>query len=535
MWTAGWRDEVWARLSGPWDILIIGGGITGAGILREATRIGLRALLLEANDFASGTSGRSSKLVHGGLRYLRHGQLGTTIASVGERNQLLREGKGLVTPLGFVYAAYRDDRLPLWLFGMGLAVYDVLGLRWGHKRYAPRSLGRLLPHLNQDRLVGGYRYFDAQTDDARLVLRVIREAVAHGGIALNYARVDSLLRSADGRVRGAVVRDTAPAGPDHRLTEVSGRTAEVEAAVVVNATGEAADGLRLQLGGRPRLRTLRGSHLVFSDERLPLTRALSFAHPADGRPVFALPWEGVSLFGTTDVDHRQEPGVEPSISSGELAYLLDGLRHAFPALDLAERDVQATFAGVRAVVDTGKSDPSRESREHIIWKEQGLLTVSGGKLTTFRVMAHDALRAVRAELPRHPGFRLHRVLESSNGAPGRGLNPSQRLRLAGRYGREAADLVAAAEEGELVSIEGSSALWAELRWAARAEGVVHLDDLLLRRVRLALLLPQGGLPWLERFQAIVQPELGWSDRRWSDEVEAYSRRLRRAYGLPSEE
>jgi len=527
MWKNGWRDEIWAGLAGPWDLIVIGGGITGAGILREASRAGLRTLLLEAHDFASGTSSRSSKMVHGGLRYLRNGQVNLTLESVHERERLLREGRGLVTSLGQLMVSFEDDPMPLWVFGIGLTLYDLLALKWGHRRYSAAALRGLCPPLNPDGLVGGYRYFDAQADDARLVLRVIQEAVRSGGTALNYARVESVLRGRNGQVAGVSLRDLAPEG--------RGRTAEVKAPAVISAAGAWADDLRAQVGGRRRLRRLRGSHLMFSPERIPLTRAICLTHPRDGRPVFAFPWEGVIVAGTTDVDHGSGIGTDPSIQPGELDYILASLQRAFPGLDLGPQDVISTIAGIRSVVDTGKADPSKESREHVLWDENGLLTVTGGKLTTFRLMAHDALRAVRSRLPGSPRFNPHlRVLDAPPADADllATLDPPARLRLLGRYGFDARGLAEAAREGELSAIEGGVSLWAELRWAARAEGVIHLDDLLLRRVRLGLLSPGGGAPLLPRIRKIAQPELGWDDARWEAEARDYARLWERSYYLP---
>jgi glycerol-3-phosphate dehydrogenase len=226
-------------------------------------------------------------------------------------------------------------------------------------------------------------------DDARLVLRLLGEAVAAGAVALNYTRVESLFHNKAGQVCGVIARDTSGE------TE---RTAEARARVVINATGAWADTLRSQVGKTPRLRPLRGSHLVIPFERLPLTRAVSFLHPQDRRPVFAIPWEGVIVFGTTDADHKTSLQSDPSISGDEFEYLLHALQHVFPGQELISRDVTATFSGLRPVVNTGKADPSKESREHAIWDEAGLLTVSGGKLTTFRLMARDALNAVRQRL-----------------------------------------------------------------------------------------------------------------------------------------
>lgn len=517
MWTRGWREEAWSQLDREFDLIVIGGGITGAGILREATRAGLKAALFEQGDFASGTSSRSSKLVHGGLRYLRNAQVKLTWESVHEREHLLREGRGLVTPLPFVMANLRGDRIPAWVFGIGLMMYDLLALKWNHAAYDAAGLRSLVPLLSAPELVSGYRYFDAQTDDARLVLRVIQEAVRDGALALNYAAVEGLLR-AKGPVTGAAVRDLAPG---------AGRTAEVRARAVVNATGAWADGLRGQVGGRPRLRVLRGSHLFLPWAKLPLTRAVTFLHPRDGRPVFIFPWEGVTLVGTTDVDHASAPSTDLRISAAEADYLLAAVERLFPALGLRPGDVQSTLAGVRGVVGTGKADPSKESREFVLWNESGLLTVGGGKLTTFRLMAQTALRALRPALPEHPHpGRDERVLDplpDEAGICARELDPGLRLRLLGRYGEAACDLVEAAHPGELEAIGSSPSLWAELRWAARSEGVVHLDDLLARRLRLAINLPGGGVNDLERIRRIAQPELGWSDEHWEQEAGRYRR------------
>lgn len=526
MWSKGWREKAWAELNQGWDVLVIGGGITGAGILREAQRSGLRSLLVEAGDFASGTSSRSSKLVHGGFRYLRNAQIKLTRESVRERERLVKEGRGLVNPLGILLLNYRGDAIPGWVFGFGLAMYDILAMKWGHRHYDSLDMRELCPPVNPDGLVGGFRYFDAQTDDARLVLRLIQEAVMDGALALNYARVEQLLRLKDGSVCGVQLRDLAPEG--------LGRDLEIQSRVVVNATGAWADDLRLQVGGRSRLRKLRGSHLLLPYNRLPLTRSVSFLHPQDGRPVFTVPWEGLTLVGTTDVDHGAELSSDPVISAQEVDYLLQGVQYAFPSQELRHVDIQSTFSGVRPVVDTGKKDPSKESREHILWNEKGLLTVCGGKLTTFRLMAQDALERIRHLLPGDARFIpnqriLNPLHDQLPEAPG--LSPAALLRLCGRHGAEIISLIAAAGEAELEPVGKTPLLWAELRWAARSEAVIHLEDLLLRRVRLGLLLPEGGLPWLEQIRRIAQPELGWDDQRWQIEVECYRKLWYTSYDI----
>jgi len=521
MWNRNWREQIWSDLDQPWDLIVIGGGITGAGILREASRAGLKTLLVEGHDFASGTSSRSSKLVHGGLRYLRNAQIKLTVDSVHERERLLREGRGLIEPLSFLIAGYLGDRPPAWVFGMGLMVYDMLGRRWAHQRYNAPQLRELCPLITPRDLIGGYHYYDAQTDDARLVLRVIREAVRAGGTAINYACVEGLWRDRVGQVRGVQLRN-----------QVTGATKEVIAPVVISAAGAWSDQLRGHLNERPRLRPLRGSHLIIPWHKLPLTQAVNFLHPIDNRPVFAYPWEGITLVGTTDVDHGADVQTDPQLTEEEFDYLMMGALYAFRPAGLHLRDVQATLSGIRPVVDTGQADPSKESRESVLWDECGLLTISGGKLTTFRLMALEALRAVQSRLPHRLLFNTQqRMLDPIDTALIADLDPGVALRLFGRYGADTLELLQAAQPEELQPIDASPAMWAELRWAARDEGVVHLDDLLLRRVRLGLLLPQGGLPHIGRIRTITQSELGWSDERWEQEVSDYTSLWNRCYSI----
>ncbi len=521
MWTRTSRDDTWRDLRAePCDLLVIGGGITGAGIAAEAARSGKRVLLVEAQDFASGTSSRSTKLVHGGLRYLRQGQFLVTRKSVRERERLMSEAPGLVDRLGFSLAAYPGDQMPQWMYGVGLAMYDALAGKWAHRGQSAEAIVERIPSLRASAVQGGYHYYDAQTDDARLVLRVLREAVRHGARALNYVRADSLLRTRDGRVRGAVLRDTAPG---------ASRTAEVEAKVVISATGAWADELRAGLGHAGRLRKIRGSHLTFKADRLPLPEAVSLLHPRDQRAVFAIPWEGVTIVGTTDIDHGALDG-EPAISEDETAYLLEVLAKAFPSLALGPEDVISTWSGVRPVIDTGKADPSKESREHAVWREEGLLTITGGKLTTFAVMAREALAAVEDELGElGPRGRIFDEAPSEVAWPD-ALDAAARVRLLGRHGSEVGDVLG---DGSLARpIDGSVALWGELRHAAEREAVVTLSDLLLRRVRLGLLLPRGGTDLIAEIRAVAQPALGWDDAKWSREEDAYRATWAAAYAGP---
>lgn len=524
MWYKNWREEIWANISTEWDLIVVGGGITGAGIFREATHLGLRVLLVEQRDFAWGTSSRSSKLVHGGLRYLKEGKFSLTRDSVREREQLLKEAPGLVEPLDFLLATYDGESPGRLTYGAGLTIYDLLALRWSHRYYSSQDFRLMAGQLSAEGLEGGYRYGDAQTDDARLVLRVIREAVSDGGTAINYVKADELLRGEDGRVAGLGIRDLE-----------SNRKAKVFAPLVINATGAWADQLRSQLGAPQVIRPLRGSHLIFPSWRLPAAQAVSFLHPIDGRPVFLFPWEGVTLVGTTDVDYDSSLSQEPSITAAEVAYLMAAVSARYPLLEITLDDVIATFAGVRPVIGSGKDNPSDESRDHVICEEEGLLTVTGGKLTTFRIVALDVLAKARHLYPDLPRADKEMWLFDAidiGSIVGQNLTEAGTRRLTGRYGADSSKLLAAAQQDELVPIPGTSILWAELRWAAHAEGVVHLDDLLLRRVRLGLLVKNGARQYLPRIRAICQPELGWNNARWDQEERVFLALWQRCYSLP---
>lgn len=508
-----------------WDIIVIGGGITGAGILLEAARRGLNALLVEQKDFAWGTSSRSSKLVHGGLRYIKEGKFLLTRDSVRERQQLMRAAAGLVEPQSFAFADYQGRKPGRWMFAIGLVIYDFLaGLRGKHY-FSAQDFQMLAPHIAAADLKGGSCYQDAKTDDARLVLRVLQEARAAGATALNYLAVKSVTYENE-LASGVVLQDA-----------LSKQEYQVNAKVIISATGAWADALRQQQGASARLRPLRGSHLLLPAWRLPVAQAVSLMHPRDGRPVFVYPWEGVSLVGTTDVDHGADMQQETAITADEVAYLMEAMDFQFPQLQLKLEDIIASYAGIRPVIDTGKADPSKEGRDHAIWLERGLLTVTGGKLTTFRLIAQDALKHINHLFPDHQADHEADSLftRPSDLSNVKQLSHTQKSRLQGHYGESAAEIVQIAQDGELDYIPGTLTMWVELRWAARFEEVEHLEDLMLRRTRLGLLLRKGGLALLPRIRAICQPELKWDDERWEYEQAAYLQLWNRYYSLPDRE
>lgn len=513
-----------------WDVIVVGAGIVGAGVFREAARAGFRTLLLDGADFASGTSSRSSKMVHGGFRYLKNAQIKLTLDSVRERKHLLKEGEGLIRSLPFTTLCYQGDNTPSWMLGLGLMAYDGLAFRWNHEHFSKIQLLERFPQINERCLSDGYQFFDAQTDDARLVLRIIQEGQQLGGAALNYMRVENLLRTQNGRVAGVGLKDGE-----------SGKTCELRSRVVINATGAWADDLRQLVHRQPRLRRLQGSHLVFPRQKLPVQDVVSFFHPRDNRPVFAFGWEGATLVGTTDVDYSGEMVTDPVISNEESSYLMEAVDHVFGRLGLSLADATSTMAGIRSVLDRGKADPSKESRDEVLWDEDGLITITGGKLTMFRKMACEALRLARKYLPadKHcaadvPALDAVSTQTMEKMSAANDITPELRMRLIGRYSDLAVELVSCALPGELEIIPGTQTAWAELRWAAIAEQVLHLDDLLLRRTRLGNLLPQGGLCLMDRIQNICQPELGWSDERWKAELSTYQTLWLRSYSIPQE-
>ena len=509
-----------------WDIIVIGGGITGAGILREAARLGLRGLLVERNDFASGTSSHSSKLIHGGLRYVVQGQIKMMQESVQARQHLLQNGSPLVKQIGYVHTIYKGDRINPFIFEMGIRTYAILhGHLKVHRRIKPAALGLYAPGMNQKDLSAIFSFDESQTDDARLVLRVLREAMARGAVALNYTSAVGLLRDEHGSVNGILAQDS-----EHR------ESVNLRARVVVNATGAWADTLRHHIDAPARLRPMRGSHLVIPGWRLRLGQIASFFHHENGRPIYCVPWKGVVLVGTTDVNQEtlEENGaVHPSVQ--EIHFLLSGLQARFSSLNLTLQDVQAVFAGLRPVADVRTFDPTKASREHMVLYESGLLTVAGGKMTTFHTMALAVLEKLREHIPDFPKSRAESfALDPLPNLPlYLPVGESLVLDWVSRYGETSLDFLSASSPAERMPIHNvHSASLADFRWVARHEAVRHLDDLLLRRTRLGLTAPQGGSAFLPRIRPIVQEELNWPDRQWDEEAARYLVYWKRNYSVP---
>lgn len=525
------RHALWCDLQEDrhsWDMVIVGGGIIGAGILREAARRGIRALLVEQRDFAWGTSSRSSKMIHGGLRYIANGDIKLTRDSLQERERLLREAPGLIDRMGYFFTLRKGQFPGRFAFGLVLKLYDRLAGIRDHRYFNNAALEGYYAGIGKKGLKGAMYYTDTVTDDARLVLRILQDAIAAGGHAVNYVKAESLLCEGEGereQVAGVVLLDTA-----------SGEQVKVKCKTVVNATGAWADRLRNEVNPEKRIRPLRGSHLVFSASRLPAPEALTLFHPVDKRPVFIFPWEGATVVGTTDLDHNEDMDKEAAISNEEVDYLLETVQTLFPEHEICRDDVISTWSGVRPVIGSDEAkDPSKERRDHAVWSDKGLVTVSGGKLTTFRLIALDAINAAAADLAgREIREASDAIFDTPTITPAE-LNSTDQnwnQRLLGRYGNHAKAMLDEASEEERAWLPDTQFCLAECRWAARNEAVVHLDDLLLRRTRLGSLLPRGGEALFPALEKICSDELGWDSARWEREKTRYREIWNTHYYLP---
>jgi glycerol-3-phosphate dehydrogenase len=482
------RNTYLNSLNKKFDLIVIGGGISGAGILLRAAQMGFSCLLLEKNDFASGTSSRSGKLVHGGLRYLRQGQIRTTVRSVKERERMLAHYKGLVKPLNFMVPLERRDIFGRALIKTGLTIYDTLAMRRNHHFVNQDNFRMVVPAFDRRKDMVGYRFLDALTDDARLVLEVIKEAIDEGAMALNYCEVLDYVKDSKEKVCGVIAAD-----------KLNAEEFEIESKVVINATGAWAGMMHGKIKERQRLRLLRGSHILFPRWRFPVPEAISVIHPEDKRPLYILPWMGATILGTTDVDCELSLNNEPGISHDEAEYLIAAVEHHFPSLGLAAADAVSTMAGIRAVIDTGKKNPSKESREHALWTDQGLITITGGKLTAFKHIAISALKEAKKQM-NAPAVKENKSTSGSGG--------SQDM-LGNR------DKGSGVLDNQFIGNTGIS--WQHLIDASKHEQVSNLSDLLIRRTRVGVLSPNGARDILDDIQLKAEPYLDWDWPRMRDE------------------
>lgn len=364
------------------DVLVVGGGITGAGIARDAALRGLSVGLIEQADYASGTSSRSSKLIHGGLRYLENFEFGLVFEALRERANLRRLNPQLVWPLPFVFPVYKRDRHSLFKINLGLWLYDMLSAfrtyRW-HSRLSKSKTAAAVPGLLTDKLVGAVRYHDCRTDDARLTLATVLDARRHGATAINFVSYDSTVFDSEGaRVTGARITD--------RLT---GESFPIRCKHIIRAVGPWTDAIADRPSEEPVLRPTKGVHLIVARERLPIDACVVMTAVQDGRVIFAVPFFNTTFVGTTDTDFDGDID-QLRATSDDVAYLLATANHYFPEAHLVPEDVRSTWAGLRPLVRSDAATPGKVSREHEIYEDpRGMTTIAGGKLTTYREMARE--------------------------------------------------------------------------------------------------------------------------------------------------
>ncbi len=515
------------------DLLVVGGGATGAAIARDAALRGLGVALVDAGDFAGQTSSHSSKLIHGGLRYLQYADFPLVFEGLRERHRLLSTAPHLCRPIEFVFPGYRGERPGLRTLGAGIALYNALAL-WrppaASRHLDAHALYALAPHLRSAGLEGAAVYVDCQTDDARLVLENVLDAEASGAACANHLPVAEIARDRRGRARGALVVD-----------DETGARFEIRARLVVSATGPFTDGF---LGGARRLRPTLGVHLVFDAARVPHGgRALVLRTPQDNRLYFVLPAGERTFVGTTDTDFAppedptRPPRVGDEIRAGgaDVTYLLEAARHAFPPLGLGPDDIVSTFAGLRPLLAGNANTPSETSREHeIVRTPDGLVVVAGGKLTTLRRMAEETTDVVIEALRSAGVERAFRSCETrTRPLPGGGPLPETlaapqhppdvAVRL-GAYGSRAGRVLALCAESPALGDRIDPTLpylWAEVVHALQHEQARDLTDLLVRRIPLFRDAADQGLGAAPRAAALAAGALGWDDARRAREIARY--------------
>jgi glycerol-3-phosphate dehydrogenase len=516
------RAAMLARLADEtFDVLVVGGGITGTGVALDAASRGLRTALVERDDFASGTSSKSSKLIHGGLRYLQQGEVALVYEALAERQRLRRNAPHLVRVLPFMIPILTRDGLMnakiARALGTAMWGYDLTGgLRIGrrHERLTAAEALAHLPTMPADRLASAYLYYDARADDARLCLAVARTAAAHGAAVANHAAVTAFTKDDAGAVTGATVR-------------AGDTTIAVRARVVVNAAGVWADDVRaLDEATHPQsIRPAKGVHITVPWSKVRNDIAVVIPVPKDRRSLFVVPWGELTYIGTTDTDY-DGPLDDPQCTPDDIAYVLRALNHSITT-DVTEADIVGTWAGLRPLVRQAGGRTADLSRRHRVSASPSrVVTVTGGKLTTYRRMAADTVDDVMRLLDR-PG-RSHTARLRLIGADGfhePADGAEQAAHLAGRYGGEAPAVDALLDEDPALArplVAGLPYLAAEAVFAARHEMATTVDDVLSRRTRARLLARDASVSAAPGVARLLAAELGWDDAEAARQARAYA-------------
>ena len=512
------------------DILIIGGGITGTAAARDAALRGHTVALIDKGDFGCGTSSRSSRLIHGGLRYLEHFQFHLVSESVVERGRLLRNASQLVKPQAFIYPVHWRRFPPYRMLSIGLWLYDLMSLHGGrdvpfHRMLRPEPLAQFEPLITSADVIGAGHYYDATVDDSRLTLLTAKSAHHAGAVVANYAEAVGLMK-AGSRVAGVQLRDV-----------LSGRELEAPARVVVNAAGPWVDrvlGLDA-LAGKSMLRPTKGAHIIVPRSRLPVRHAVVMRSPRDRRPLFIVPWGDFAIVGTTDTDYCERPE-DAQADPDDCAYLLESVRALMPGVGLCESDVISTYAGVRPLVAEDADNPAAVSREHVIVESKsGLITVAGGKLTTHRAMAQQLIDQAQKKLGRDSGIAPKSTSTTAStplAVAGELALPhvpqSTAQHLIEAYGADAIEALRLAESDPALAKPIDPALpylQAEVRYAVENEMAVTLCDVLMRRTHVIYESADGAARQAGAIASHMGTRLGWDESRMRCEVAEYERQV----------
>ncbi|WP_414935740.1 glycerol-3-phosphate dehydrogenase/oxidase [Amycolatopsis sp. cmx-11-51] len=539
------REESWQRLGeDKFDLVVIGGGVVGAGTALDAATRGLRVALVEARDLASGTSSRSSKLFHGGLRYLEQLEFGLVREALRERELMLTTiAPHLVKPVSFLYPlTHRIWERPYT--AAGLLMYDTMGGAQsvpGQKHLSRAGALRMVPALKRSALIGGIRYYDAQSDDARHTMTVARTAAHYGAVVRTSTQVVGFLREAD-RISGVRVRDVE-----------DGRETEIHASAVVNCTGVWTDELQRLSGGRGRfrVRASKGVHIVVPRDRIVSEAGMILR--TEKSVLFVIPWRNHWIVGTTDTDWNLDLA-HPAATKHDIDYLLEHVNTVL-ATPLTHDDIEGVYAGLRPLLAGESEETSKLSREHAVARvAPGLVAIAGGKYTTYRVMAADAVDAAAVDLPGRPQPSItdkvpllgadgyHALVNQADHLAGEhGLHPYRVRHLLDRYGSMVHEVLALGEgRPELLKPleHAPDYLGVEVVYAASHEGALHLEDVLARRTRISIEYAHRGVDCAEQVGILVGEVLGWSEDQIRREVEVYKARVdaeRESQSQPSDE
>jgi glycerol-3-phosphate dehydrogenase len=540
------REDMWNSIPEEADLVVVGAGVTGAGIARDAARRGLRVVLLEQNDIAYGTSSRSSKLIHGGLRYLETYEFSLVFESVSERRIVMDLAPHLVNPMAFLFPVYQGSRKSLRMISAGMWLYDGLALFRSPKRHRtlnPSEVAKEEPLLKQEGLQGAPLYYDCSTDDARLTLETIIDATQNGAVVATWARVDALVKNDQGRIAGVVVKNAR-----------DGSLKEVNAHAVINATGPWTDEVLAMSGPRKGklLRPTKGVHIVVDREKLPVEHAVVLFHPDDNRVLFALPWGDRTYVGTTDTDYDGVPG-EEAATLEDIDYLIAAPNHSFPTSQITRGDVVSTWAGLRPLIapepEVGEMAESQVSREHqIVIGEDGLITIAGGKLTTYRKMAQECvdvavnLLTLSGKLPEdlQSGETTKVPLPGGVGWPEDDDHAKVAVELAevcdcdisaavarhlvDTYGMRAWELAKmCAADPSLTEpiVPGRIEIMAQVDFGVKEELAASVSDVMTRRTQIFFRDFEQGLGSVEKVATRMAHLIGWSDEEKQKSVDEY--------------